>query len=172
MRILAFIVLLGLLAQDPVKKTERARPPEDRKTLPPIQEPFRSAVERKDLLQRFVSPTPLEGLFKLERYHIPGRGDWIGSTGYLFFGRQHMHLYVQMPGAAGKPPSVQASVRRYSLRGQQLLMTSLAGHSGGGGGKLTMEKVGRTESRQVVLAGTLLRLTKADGSYMEFLRVE
>lgn len=172
MRMLAFIVLFGLLPQDPVKKVEPARPPEVRETLPPVQEPFRSAVERKDLLQRFTDPTPLEGLFQLERYHVPGRGDWLGSTGYLFFGRQHMHLYVQMPTGADKPPQMQASVRRYSLRGQQLLMTSLAGHKGGGGGKLKMERAGSTESRRVDLAGITLRLTKADGSYMEFVRIE
>lgn len=172
MRILLLIALFGVSFQDPMRKSRPAQAPEARQDLPPVQEPFRSAVERKDLLQRFTDASPLEGMFRLERYNLPGRGEMAGSSGYLFFGRQHMQLYLQLPQRGNAKPLVQASVRRYALRGQQLMMTSLEGHVVGSEGELSMENARSTESRRIDLAGTKLRLSKADGSFMEFTRVE
>ncbi|MHC5065772.1 MAG: hypothetical protein ACYTG5_17550 [Planctomycetota bacterium] len=172
MRILLLIALFAMGSQDPQGKTRPASAPKDRKALSPVQEPFRSSVERRDLLQRFAAVSPLEGLFKLERYSLPGRGEINGCSGYIFFGRQHMQLYLQVAQKGSAKPLVQASVRRYALRGQQLMMTSLEGHAVGSEGNLSMEQGRNTESRQVDLAGTKLRLSKADGSYMELVRVE
>lgn len=172
MRILLLIALFAMGSQDPQGKTVPAAAPKARKALTPVQEPFRSSVERKDLIQQFAAASPLEGLFKLERYSLPGRGELIGCSGYVFFGRQYMQLYLQVPQKGSAKPAVQASVRRYVLRGQQLMMTSLEGHAVGSEGQLSVERARSTESRQVDLAGTKLRLSKADGSFMELVRVE
>ncbi len=161
--VLAFACLLAS-DQDPQKRVPTSRP-----ALPPIQEPFRSKVERKDLLQEFSKPTPLEGFYRL-RAVVKGGAELATTRGYVYFGRSHMALNTRTVTHPRVAPFVQASVRSYRVEGDQLITTSLLGHDYPG--KLRIEQSGLVEQRRFQRAGTLLRIYQADRAYMEFERVE
>lgn len=141
----------------------------ERTALPPIAEPFRSRIERRDLLQQHARTSPIEGFWELTSVRRAGVTSQM-PRGYVSFGREHMVLHVAAIPAPSATPWVQSSVRRYRIEGDQLVTTTLSGHEYGG--KLLVEQPGRVETRRIEQAGTVLRIHQAGGAYMEFVRVE
>lgn len=159
--ILCVLALLALAFQDP-DRGPTSRP------LPPIQEPFRTKVERQDLLQEFTEPSPLEGVYRLRS--VNGGASGVVPAGYLHVGRTHLSLQTAVFPNREKEPYLQASVRTYRIDGDKLVMTTALGHEYAG--DIAMEKQGRVEVRRFQRAGPVLKVFRADGSFMEFVRVE
>ena len=177
MRYLMILLCASLVAfqdqgQDP--ESRRPRPPQGAASRPlrPVQEPMRTAVERRDLLQKFKGPSPLEGFYRLVSVHGP-RGKAKGRyVGYLAIGRSHMSLQIRGPGETPRIPAIQASFRRYRLRGDRIYMNNLLGHRNLPDGNVELERTGHKDVRRYQLLGTTLRIYQSDTRYMEFLRVE
>lgn len=159
----AILCVLPLLAvQDPDRRPT-SRP------LPPIQEPFRTKVERKDLLQEFTEPSPLEGVYRLRA--INGGAGGIVPTGYLHIGRTHMSLQTAIfPNRSRAEPFLQSSVRTYRIEGDKLVMTTLQGHQYDG--SIALDPQGQIDVRRFQRAGSVLKVFRGDASFMEFVRVE
>ncbi|MCA8943919.1 MAG: hypothetical protein KDB80_15250 [Planctomycetes bacterium] len=143
--------------------------PSQRRALPPIQEPWRSKVERADLLQEFSSPSPLSGFWSLRsfvREGVPGQ-----ARGYVWFGNQHCMLATSISRGGHISPFVESSVRTYRVEGDRIVMTNLVGHDHDN--DLRFFAPGVVETREFQQAGTMLRIFQgARDSYMEFVRVE
>jgi hypothetical protein len=83
------VVCLALVAsdQDPPEVFRPTAPP-SRSNLPPVEEPFRTPVDRDDLIQRFDAPHPLQGTYELREVVRPGQTRTTGITGYLVICRR------------------------------------------------------------------------------------
>lgn len=150
--------------QDPDRRRPASRP-----QLPPIEEPFRSRVERADLLQEFTEPTPVEGFYRLRSIVRGGRA--LRGRGYVWFGRRHCMLSTSIARGGGDAPFVQAGVRRYRVDGDKLTMTTLIGHDHVD--EVRFEAPGLVQTRKFTIAGTVLRIWQGGmDSYMEFVRAE
>ena len=149
---------------------ERPRPPAQRRTLPPIEEHYRTEVERRDLLQRFDPPGGLAGFYELARYVRPGMPP-AEAKGYLVVGRRHLSLHLY--GSTGDPriPAIQTGFRRYDVSGDTLRMTTLVGLRNRPSGTVVLEPPGHTEVRRFEKLGTTLRIYHGR-AYYEFVRIE
>ena len=156
----------GAAPQDPEK---RPAPPADAKPLPPVREPFRSAVERKDLLQQFGTPTPLAGVYELQSLQHPGV-QAIEARGYLTVGRRY--LSVQLVGMTPDMPALQAGFRRYRVDGSRLHMTNLLGFRAEPDETWGFDPEGATTSCEYQLIGTKLTLLLDNGDQLVFVRIE
>lgn len=166
------------LPQDPVKSRPTSRPASgpsagdpERPPLPPVEEEFQSRVERKDLLQRFGSSSPLEGFYGVRTIVRGGvfvRGGDV--RGYVWFGRQHMSIHTAVSAAAAGDLFLQASVRRYRVDGDRITMTTLVGHEHAE--DLGLETTGRIEVRRFKKTGTVLRVYRDAANYVELARIE
>ena len=169
MRYLMLLVFCSVLVapQDP----ERPKPPPDAAPLPPVQEPFRSKVERRDLIQEFTRASPIEGFYRLRRVVRPGQG-LPRVEGYLWIGRRH--LMLQLSGNTGNPrlPALQTGVRAYRTNGDTLVMTAMLGFRNDADGDIHLDATGATIERRFELVGPLLRIHEDDNSQLEFERVE
>lgn len=163
-------------AQDVARKPSHAgppgrpRPPAERRALPPIEEPYRTEVERRDLLQRFDPPGGLAGFYRLVRYVRPGMPP-AEAEGYLVVGRRHLSLHLY--GSTGDPrmPAIQTGFRRYDVSGDTLRMTTLVGLRNRPSGTIVLEPPGHTEVRRFKKLGTTLRIYHGR-AYYEFVRIE
>lgn len=151
-------------------KAQRPRPPAERPALPPIEEPYRTEVERRDLLQRFDPPGGLAGFYELRRYVRPGMPP-AEAKGYLVVGRRHLSLHLY--GSTGDPkrPAIQTGFRRYDVSGDSLRMTTLVGLRNRPSGTIVLEPPGHTEVRRFEKLGTTLRIYHGR-AYYEFVRIE
>lgn len=168
-------LLATLTIQDPERRAttsrpEASRPKPERPLLPPVEEPFRSKVERRDLLQRFDEPSPLEGFYALRSMRQPDGAIVRATAGYAWFGRKHMMLHLSLTPDPKRPAFVQSSVRTYRIEGDVLTTTTLSGHESSG--RLAVEQPGRVEVRRFRQAGTVLRIYRGENSWMEFVRQE
>jgi hypothetical protein len=160
--------LLALLSpQDP----RRPAPPADAAPLAPVQEPFRTKVERDDLIQRFAPPSVLEGFYKLRRLERPGLPQ-TAAEGYLWIGRRH--LMLQLSGQTGDPdlPALQSGVRRYQIAGDVLAMSVVLGFRNDIDGNIRLEPAGTTIRHRFTLLGPILRVHREGEAFLEFERVE
>lgn len=160
----------GPAKQDPPSKLTVPQPPPGAEPLPPVPDPPRTAVERRDLLQRFTAPSPLEGYYAL-RVFTNGISAVAGATGYLAMGRRFLSLHLQAPRAGG-PPAIQSGFREYRVEGNQLVMTTLLGMQNQRDGDIVLERRGALKSVAFVLTGTRLRLDLGNGRVLEFERIE
>lgn len=143
--------------------------PSRRPELPPIQEPWRSQVERADLLQAFSSPSPLAGFWSLRAFVREGVQS--SARGYVWFGTRHCMIATSVSRGGHISPFVESAVRTYRLEGDRIVMTSLIGHDHAD--ELRFVAPGVVEMREFQQAGTMLRIFQgARDSYMEFVRVE
>ena len=64
--ILLCAATVGFQGQNQDPESRRPRPPKGAtsRPLPPVQEPMRTRVERRDLLQKFKGPSPLAGFYR------------------------------------------------------------------------------------------------------------
>ncbi len=161
---------LILVVFAPQQGIEKARAPEPRKALPPVQEPFRSPVERRDLIQRFRPRSPLEGFYKLQRVVRPGQLDVTEASGYLVIGRTHLSLNLQTT-TPDQPQMIQAGFRTYTIQDDRIVMTALIGHTNEGN-QIVLDPPGLTETRRFRLGGSVLRIFQTNTAYMEFVRLE
>jgi hypothetical protein len=165
---IALCALLAVLApQDP----QRPTPPADAKALPPVQEPFRTPVERDDLIQRFTPPSVLEGFYRLRRMERPGQPQPV-ADGYLWIGRRH--LMLQLSGETADPdlPALQSGVRRYQIAGDVLAMSVVLGFRNDVDGNIRLEQAGTAIRHRFTLLGPLLRVHQSEEAFLEFERVE
>ena len=147
-------------------------PPADANPLPPVAEPLRTPVERRDLIQRFTPPSPLEGFWSLRRISRPGAIEPQKAVGYLAIGSRHLMLQLQIDGPSPRVPILQSGTRRYTVQGDALVTTSLVGLANEPNGDILLEQPGLTEMRRFTLLGSVLRILHEDGGHMEFVRVE
>ena len=155
------------LPQDPVK---RPKPPENAPPLPPVQEPFRTEVERRDLLQQFGAKSPIEGFYELVAASRPDMPAVL-ATGYLSIGRRHLSFHLEAETPDGDPVR-QSAFRSYRLVGSRLHMTSLTGFRLDPDGTTRIEPSGVAVQAEYLLLGTKLQLDLIDGSRLEFQRLE
>ena len=148
-----------------------ATPPANPPTLPPVAEVPGAEVTRRDLIQRFLPPSPLEGAWRLQRF-VVGARDVESARGYLTFTRTTMQLYILQAEPPIRVPLVQAGARSYRIEADQLVSVSLSGHDNHRDGSLRFEPPGMVERRSFRLAGANLRIEQSDGVYMDFIRVE
>lgn len=165
--IAAALILVAAVVQDPEK---RPRPPEGAAPLSPVQEPFRASVERKDLLQRFTTPSPLEGHYRLLTYTRPG-APAVPTSGYLVVGRRHLSIHLQGQGPT-RLPALQSAYRSYRIVDNRLYTTSLIGYRTDADGVVRIEKAGMTQSHGFRLIGTKLTLRLEGDRVLEFERIE
>ena len=164
-------VLLVASNQDP-PKVSRPTAPQERSNLPPVEEPFRTTVDRSDLMQQFDAPHPLQGTYELREIARPGQAQVPGITGYLVILRRHLSLHIRGPGNTPGVPAIEASFRRYTVLDDRLQMSTLIGHRNEPGGDILVEEEGLTQVRRYSLTGAVLRIIQGPGSYMEFVRIE
>jgi hypothetical protein len=177
-RILALAALLLALPlalpapQDrkPPEQPARPTPPDDRQPLPPVAEPFRSEVERADLLQRFAPSSALEGYYRLERYVRPGMPP-AKASGYLSIGRRYLSLFLQGVTSNPRVPAIQAGFRRYAIQGDQIESTTLLGFRNRENGDIVLEPPGHVEVRRILRTGAQLKVYHGE-AYYEFVRIE
>ena len=168
----AIICLLLLLPDQDPPKVSRPTPPESSSTLPPVEEPYRTPVDRRDLMQQFDAPNPLQGIYELREIVRPGQAQVTGTRGYLLMGRRFLSLHIRGRGSTPSVPILQASFRRYSILDDRLQMSAIIGHRNEPGGDILVEEEGLTEVRRYSLTGAVLRIFQGPGSYMEFVRIE
>ena len=140
--------------------------------MPPVLEPERTAVERRDLLQRFHGRSPIEGFYRLKRIVRPGGVVVQGSRGYLVVGNRHLSLQLYAPGRSPGQANIQAVFRSFRISGDKLLMSTLLGHRNKDNGDISFEPVGRETQHRFVLIGALLRVYYRIDDYLEFERIE
>lgn len=148
-----------------------ATPPANPPALPPVAEVPGAEVARRDLIQRFQQPSPLEGAWRLQRF-VVGANVIDSARGYLTFTRTTMQLYILQAEPPIRVPLVQAGARTYRIEADQLVTTSLSGHDNHRDGSLRFEAPGMIERRNFLLAGSNLRIEQTSDIYMEFVRVE
>ncbi len=164
-------LFLFFLEQDP-PAVSRPTAPESRTTLPTVEEPYRTAIDRRDLIQQFDPPSPLEGIYELRSIVRPGEAQVQGTRGYLLIGRRYMSLHIRGRGETPQVPHLQATFRRYTILDDRLQMSTVIGHRNEPGGDILVEEDGLTEVRRYSLTGSILRIFQGPGSFMEFVRVE
>lgn len=165
---ITLVVGVLLMAGGPQGGGKLPEPPPDAKPLPGVQQPFRTEVERDDLLQRFGPSSPLEGFYELVAMGRERAGE-ARTKGYLVMGRQYMSLHLQamLPDL----PAVQSAFRRYRVRGSRMMMTSMLGFRNEEGTML-VEEAGLTQTCRYDLVGPKLTLRMASGQTLEFVRIE
>ena len=134
-------------------------------------------MDRRDLLQRYGPASPIEGVWELRRMvgagsTIGGPTAGIGSSGYLMIGRRHLSLQLYAPSRRGGSPRIQTSFRNYTLRGNQLVMTSKIGFGNEADGDIVLSRPGSREARRFEYRGGFLRIFRAGGGMLEFVRIE
>jgi hypothetical protein len=160
--------------QDPESRRSTApTPPKGAasRPLPPVQEPMRTRVERRDLLQKFKGPSPLAGFYRLVGVYGPTGPATGQHVGYLAVGRDHLSLHLQGQGHRRREPVIQSGFRRYHLADGKIYMNSLVGHHVRDG-KVLVEEYNLQTVRRYRLAGTTLRIYQSAGEYLEFVRIE
>jgi len=173
MKSMAALVLLlaALSVQDP-PPPRPPQPPAGAAPLPQVPDVPMTPVQRQDLWQRFVPPSPLAGTYRLK---AAGAGGVVATTsvkGWLTIGQRYLSFHIQdETGHPGKP-TIQASVREYQLSGAQLQTTCKLGVRIPSGEDPVLEAEGMVESRLVQLTATTLRIVQPTGEYLEFERVE
>lgn len=167
---LCSLLSLSLLPQDPEHPRPPAPPP-DAAPLVPVQQAPRTAVERKDLLQRFDEPSPLEGFYHLVEFDLDASGSPSPAEGYLAVGRDYLSIHLIAP-QPGKPPAFQSAFRRYRISGETLVTTSMLGVRNEPSGKVLVEGKGLSAVRRFELVGTRLTLFGDDDRKMVFERIE
>ncbi|MCB9888096.1 MAG: hypothetical protein H6836_00880 [Planctomycetes bacterium] len=148
-------------------------PPPDRQgtPLPPVLDPPRSAVERRDLLQRFKPRNPIEGFYRVRSMTDGSGGPVAGARGYLVVGRDHLSMHLMAPTSDPKRAVLQSVVRRYRILGDKLVMSSLVGHRSLRNGDIALEKPGTVIERRFQLVGAVLRLFRGNG-HVDLVRIE
>ncbi|MHC4514400.1 MAG: hypothetical protein ACYTGW_07460 [Planctomycetota bacterium] len=159
--------------QDPESRRQQPIPPKGAtsRPLPPVQEPLRTKVERRDLLQKFKGPSPLAGFYRLVGVHGRSGPAKIKYRGYMAVGRDHLSLHLQGYGRRRREPVIQSGFRRYRLGGGKIYMSNLVGHHVRDG-KVLVEQVNRQEVRRYQVMGTTLRIYQSSKEYLEFVRME
>jgi hypothetical protein len=173
--LLTLSVLPVTSSQDPpAKNTDLPAPPQDKKArkLPPVLEPLRSRIERRDLLQQFRTRHRIEGIYRLKRMVSPGAATVKGSRGYLVIGQRHMSMHLYAPGDSEGEANIQAVFRRYRIVGDQLIMNTLLGHRNKDNGDIGFEPISYVTRHRFVLTGASLRLYRAKDQFLEFERIE
>jgi hypothetical protein len=170
---LAALLLAHLPPQDP-QSTSRPQPPPGwaSRPLPPVADPPRSQVERKDLMQEFTPPNPLEGCYELRDIVRPGLPRAGRVRGYLWIGRRHLSLHVQADGLRPGLPHLQAGFRSYRVVGNKLQTSVLLGHRNDADGDVLVEQPGMTEERAFLLIGPVLRIYQGPDAWHEYVRLE
>lgn len=166
----AGVVLVVAAPQEPERKGARPKPPENARVLPPVQEPYRAAVERKDLLQQFGEPSPLEGHYRLVTMSSAG-APRIPAQGYLVVGRRHLSIHLQARAGSGEA-ALQSAYRTYRIEERRIHMTSLAGFRTKADGIIAIEQPGTMLSHGFSLIGTRLTLHLKGSRVLEFERIE
>ena len=171
--VLAALLLALALPQDP-QPASRPQPPPDwtARPLPPVDDPPRTQVERKDLMQQFTPPNPIEGCYELREVVRPGIPRAGRARGYLWIGRRHMSLHVQGDGDVPGLPHLQSSFRSYRVVGAKLQMNVLIGHRNDSDGDVLVERPGLVEERNFLLIGPVLRIYQGPDAWHEYVRIE
>jgi len=167
----AALAFLGALAQDPARRRP-PQPPPDAPALPQVSDRPMTEIERKDLWQQFVTPSPIAGFYRLRAVVRGGAPVPAGVRGYLVVGQRHLAVHLHDESASPGRPAVQASVRGYVLAGSRLQMTSELGVRLLPGEAPVLEGQGLVEIRDVVITATTLRVVQSPGDYLEFERIE
>lgn len=167
--VLCSIPLAFAMPQDKPKKLPT--PPQGAKPLPPVLEPVRSPVERRDLLQKFHKRQPIEGIYQLKRMVLPGGRLVAGGRGYLFVGQRHLSMQLYAPKSK-TDANLFCATRRYRINGDKLEMSGLLGHRNKPNGAITLEPKGYQVMHRFTLSGSVLRIYRARDEYLDFERVE
>jgi hypothetical protein len=154
------------------QESEVPLPPPGAEPLMPVLEPVRSAVERRDLLQRFAGRHRLSGFYRLKSMVQSGGAIVLNSRGYLFIGQRHMTLQLYAPASHASRVHIQSAVRTFTVADDQLIMRTLVGHRNQDNGDITLDKPGEIVQHKVTLIGSALRMYAGVDSYIEFERIE
>ena len=149
-------------------------PPNGKKDtkLPPVLEPARSPIERRDLLQRFQGRHALAGMYRLKQMVVGGGTLVRGSLGYLVIGQRHMSLHLYAPSGSRGLANIQAVFRRFRIVGDTLVMSTLLGHRNKANGDIALEPIGHATQHRFARVGAMLRIYLTNRNYLEFERIE
>ena len=162
----------------PTAQGKQAKPavpapgPGQDKPLPPVLDVARSAVDRRDLLQRFKPSHAIEGFYRLSEMVGAGGRRVTGGRGYLFLGRRHMTMQLFAPSETPGQANIQAAVRTFRIVGNQLITSAVLGHRNMPNGDIALTKAGEVVEHRFELVGASLRLYRSAREYLEFQRVE
>lgn len=168
----------GTIQDPPTKKTQTkkapATKPQDKKArkLPPVLQPIRSRVERRDLLQKFRSRHRIEGTYRLKSMVSTNTRPVKGGRGYLVIGQRHLSMHLYAPGSSPDQANIQAVFRKFRIVGDKLVMHTLLGHRNKSNGDIGLEPVGHMAQHRFELTGAVLRIYRAKDEYLEFERIE
>jgi len=187
---LILALLSGLLAFQGQKKKPPVLPPLPGQSTPknapvtppakvpqgrPAGLPFENEVKGKDLVQRFVDPNPLLGVWQVTRMLRPQARGARGG-GFIIFTKTFMSMHLLQPAAAlGAPPQFQSSVRGYRTQGLNLVTTSRLGFRNHPTqrGNIFIEQGGLAEIRRFLFVGkNMLRIFQTPQTYIELRKVE
>ena len=165
---IAGLLMCGFLLPQGGDKTPR--PPQDPTPLPAVRAPEPTAVERRDLLQRFGKPSPLEGFYELQAFTRPGMPS-LQSRGYLCIGRHHLSIHLE-GSVNGEITALQSAFREYRIVDDRLMMSTLVGFGADPDHTVTVDPPGLVLECSFQKLGTKLLLELVDGTQLEFLRIE
>lgn len=160
--------LVCLSSQDP----PHPKPPEGAKPLPQIPDVPMTAIERKDLWQRFTAPSPIAGTYRLRSAARDNQVVREGVRGYLMVGERYLSIQIHDETRGSGKPSIQASVREYTLVGSRLQTTSCLGVRVPPGDSPVLDGDALVEVRTIEVTTTTLRVLQGPGDYLEFERID
>lgn len=173
MKLLVTMFACALLCPSSQDQPPAPRSPADAKPLPQVPDVPMSEIERKDLWQRFVAPSPIAGFYRLRAAARGGREVREGGVqGYLVVGQRHLAIHIHDHTPHPGKPAIQASVREYTLAESRLQTTSRLGVRVPPGDDPVLEGQGLVEVRDLVVTATTLRVVQGEGDYLEFERIE
>lgn len=146
--------------------------PKGAAALPPVLDPHRGPVDRKDLIQRFAPSHPIQGFYRLTAMQAPNQGMVGKAQGCLFVGRRHVVLMLYAPGPHKGQAHVLSALRTYRIEGKQLHMSSRVGFRNDRSGELAFEAAGSRHKLSFDLIGPKLRLMRHSREFLDFERVE
>ncbi len=151
-------------ASRPAPKPKRPKPKARLPLFPGL--PLRPGKRAKKRL------SPLVGTWEIRKAYFPGAPPSLKVHGYAVFTRAYASFQVFLQ-ETGAQPLFQSGFWRYSYMGGKLRFQALLGLRTAPGGRLIPERKGGVHQRvPQFLAGGVLRLYKAGGSYLEMVRVE
>lgn len=170
--VVASLALACVLAVRQGQDPPPPKAPEGAAPLPQVPDVAMTPVQRKDLWQRFVPPSPLAGTYQLKAAARGGQLATSSVQGWMMVSQRFLSIHIQdETGQPGKP-SIQASVREYEYAGTQLTTTSRLGVRIASGENPVLEAPGLVETRLIQLTSTTLRVVQGGGDYLEFERVD
>ena len=119
-----------------------------------------------------VAANPLAGFWELRAFVGPNPAAAARFRGYLAIGQHHLSLHLLGPGPNPAIPFFQSGFRTYRIDHDRLITTVLIGASNKENGDVVIENTPLEEVRVFERVGSILRIKKSAGEYLDFVKIE